>query len=161
MLAIEYQAKTQVDHDGWAVPHADGTFRFEFAAVLKAYRALVCTELPHIHMGSRASGAYAEYVQALEALVWLERKWLSDYKNDVQEVVPWPPHLGHLWFTCARLFIAKQFLSATCPSCASTYSPDQIEARSFEHGESMSAYGGTGLVCPKQHSIYVIVSWNS
>ena len=161
MPTILYRVTTMPKSEGWTAPQAPGTFLFEFKSVVECYRNLVKSELPYVHMHSRRTGVYRLYVERVEALAWLERKWLGYYQNEIDEVVPWPDHLGSPWLSCGSLLLAKEFVSVSCPSCEASYSPSQINVLEFQFGEGLFAHGGRGLLCPKRHGLYVITEWNT
>jgi len=161
MPTILYRVTPMSNPEGWTAPQAPGTFLFEFKSVVERYRSIVKSELPYVHMHSRRYGVYREYLEHVEALAWLERRWLGYYQNETDEVVPWPDHLGSPWMSCSSLLLAKEFVSVLCPSCEATYSPDQVDVLEFRFGEALSGHGGRGLVCPKGHGLYVITEWNS
>jgi hypothetical protein len=104
---------------------------------------------------------YHDYLAHVEALAWLERKWLGYYQNEVDEVTPWPEQLGSLWWICGTLILEQRFVSVRCPVCEATYAPDATTVQEFSWGESLFAHGGKGLLCPKGHGLYVICQWNS
>ena len=161
MATIRYLVKTMPQYEGWDAPHAPGEFLFDFKAVVECYRRSVQLELPYVHMHSRRDGRYRTYLEDLETLAWLERKWLSYYQNETEEVVSWPEHLRDPWLSCSSLILAKEFVSVACPSCEVKFPPDQIEVIEFQSGEGLCVHGGRGVVCAKGHGLYVISEWNT
>jgi len=158
---IRYSVNHTPQYAGWDAPYAPGTFLFTFKAVVEVHRRLIGSDLPHVHMHSRSHGIYHEYLQRVEALAWLERKWLGYYQNDVDDVAPWPEHLGSLWNACSPLILEKHFVSVWCSACDATYFPKETTVREFSWGETLFGHGGRGLLCPKEHGLFVICEWNS
>src|SRR5688572_32817231 len=137
MPTILYRVTTMPEYEGWDAPQAPGTFRFEFKSVVECYRNILKSELPFVHMHSRRNGVYRVYLELVEALAWLERKWLGYYQKETEEAVPWPDHFGSPRLSCGSLLLAKDFVSVLCPLCEASYSADQIQVLEFQAGGSI------------------------
>jgi hypothetical protein len=159
MQTISYQVSASPTYEGWDAPQSPGTFSFEFKSVVECHRHAVREALPYVHMRSRGKGEYQQYLQEVEALAWLERRWLMYYQHDGDETVPWPDHLAPL--SCGSLILGKNFVSVVCPACAVRYIPDQVTVKAFKFGKALFAHGGRGVLCPRGHGLYVILEWNS
>jgi hypothetical protein len=146
MPTILYRVTSMPQCEGWNAPQAPGTFLFDFKSVVERYRSLVKGDLPYVHMHSRRGGVYRHYLEQVEALAWLERKWLGYYQNEIDEVVPWPDNFGSFCLSCSSLLLAKDFVSVVCPSCEASYSPEQVKVLEFQFGEELCAHGGRGLL---------------
>lgn len=141
--------------------NSDPTVLFLLQAVVERYRDVVRRELPHIHMHSRGSGLFAEYVKQVEALAWLERQWLGCYPNAPSTALTWPEHFGSLTTIGSSLIFSKRFVWVTCPVCGATCSPESTQVIEFHEGEALAAYGGRRLLCPQGHLIFTLGEWTS
>jgi hypothetical protein len=161
LATILYQMPNEPSQEGWDAPHAPGAFTFELKTVVELYRSRVAQSLPHIHMHSRRSELFRDYIATVEALAWLERLWHEQYGHDNDDVLPWPERFTGFRSCCAPLLFEKRFQSATCPMCKITYTPEQVKVQAFQHGRDLAAHGGRGLLCPAGHGLYILVEWVS
>jgi hypothetical protein len=144
-------------YSGWDFKMDPGTFLFLMPALIKAFRTRIDRDAKFAHMWRKKDGIYIEHIDCIEVLKWLERSNSGD-----QSIIEWDGSVRDLFWSMSRnLVYGGDYRDVECPACQTSYSPGDTTKLKWEYGEYLAAEGGHRLVCPKQHTLYSIMEWNS
>lgn len=66
-----------------------------------------------------------------------------------------------IWCLASCAIFSRRFASFYCPKCQQKYAPTDGVLEPWAFGEELAAHGGHRLECPKSHTVYSIMEWNS
>jgi len=141
----------------WDFPVYPGTFLFFMDDMIETFRRRISHGSKYVHMWSSKSGIHKEHFDCIDVLQWLESR-----KAPNEEIVEWDDSVRDLFRSMSQpLVYGGQYQTVSCPPCNSSYTPDQMQKLAWAFGEDLAAVGGHRLTCPKGHTLYSIMEWNS
>ncbi len=144
-------------YSGWDFKMYPGTFLFLMPALIKAFRTRVDRDSKFAHMWRKKDGIYIDYIDSIEVLKWLESSNSGD-----RSIIDWDDSVRDLfWSMSQSLVYGGKFKEVACPGCDKSYTPRETSKLKWEYGRDLAAHGGHRLVCPKEHTLYSIMEWNS
>ena len=125
--------------------------------MIETFRQTIEHGSKYVHMWSSKSGIYKEHFDCIDVLQWLE-----SHVGQNDEVIEWDNSVRDLFWSMSQpLVYGGRYLDVLCPVCDASYTPDKMQKIQWTFGEDLAAEGGHRLACPKGHTLYSIMEWNS
>jgi hypothetical protein len=158
MTVLKYTVPAQKPcYDDWEFRIHPGTFLLHVAPLMSTFQEAVAHHQQYHSRATKDSGRYKEHTDMLALVTWLDRQVASGV-----EVIEWDSAQRDLvWCYASGLIYSRQFASFSCPTCDMEYSPSDGTIAKWAFGQDLAAEGGRRFICPRGHTLYALMEWNS